>query len=115
MEIIKDITHLLSSGKTALFCGAGFSLHAGIPLAREIEMGIFKNLKVSPDHVNTYVNKKIPFERTMETLLSNSQFRENVRRLKKRKQYRSDIHRKGIRGNYLMSSVYLICDMLRES
>jgi tetratricopeptide (TPR) repeat protein len=68
----KDIAEFLASGKTAVFCGAGLSHQAGIPLVNEMETGILTHLGVTPARIESYVAEHVPFEATMETLLSNS-------------------------------------------
>lgn len=60
----KDIADFLASGKIAVFCGAGLSHQAGIPIVNEIERGILTHLGVTPALIENYVAQHLPFEAT---------------------------------------------------
>ncbi len=63
---------MLGVHNSVIFCGAGISLHSGIPLVSQITESVFESLSVSSEHVNEFKTTNLPFEAFMEVLFTHT-------------------------------------------
>jgi len=62
----------IKNKEMVVFCGAGISLHSGLPIVNELVPYILQKLEVSKKGIDTITNANLPFEAFMETLRDNS-------------------------------------------
>jgi tetratricopeptide (TPR) repeat protein len=59
----------LRGRQLGVFCGAGISLHSGIPLANNIVETVLDHLRIVKNDRQAFLDAKLPFELVMEVLL----------------------------------------------
>lgn len=62
----------LEEGELAIFCGAGVSIHSGIPAAWSIISSLLQAMRVGSDDSKAVIESDIPFELLMEIFDNNS-------------------------------------------
>lgn len=73
-EIIHEYGERIKAQRTIVFCGAGISIHSGLPSATDFVNSVLNKLDISNENVKVYWNRKekLPFESFMETLYENT-------------------------------------------
>lgn len=71
-EIIHEYAERIKAQRTIVFCGAGISIHSGLPSASGFVDSVLTKLDISDEKAKVYKEAKLPFESFMETLYENT-------------------------------------------
>jgi tetratricopeptide (TPR) repeat protein len=72
MNFNQEIVQALKFQKLVVFCGAGISLHSGLPLSNQFINYMLNKLEASESNKKVYLDSNLPFEAFIETLLGDS-------------------------------------------
>ena len=65
---IQELIDAIQSNETVVFCGAGISIHSGLPSANNLIWYVLGELGISEREVNIIINSELPFEAFIDTL-----------------------------------------------
>ncbi|NIM17741.1 MAG: tetratricopeptide repeat protein [Candidatus Aminicenantes bacterium] len=71
-ELIYNCIEGIASKKMVIFCGAGISMHSGLPLANDFVLDVLKKMDVSKQDSEILLNANLPFESFMEVLIQDN-------------------------------------------
>lgn len=74
-EFFHDMIKNLKANETIVFCGAGISMHSGLPLANNLVRYILKKINFSVEEIETVIKAEFPFEAFIEILRGESDIR----------------------------------------
>lgn len=74
-RIVRFINNKFKKGSLCVFCGAGISLHSGIPLASTLIKAVLKYLKFNEEEKKSFLRADLPFESVVEMLFETTDLR----------------------------------------
>ncbi len=71
-KFLYELNEEIKRKEIVVFCGAGISLHSGLPMANELVRAILAKLSVLSEEAESIINSSLPFEAFIEILNENS-------------------------------------------
>ncbi len=70
-KLFSDLIKGIKNKETAFFCGAGISIHSGLPSANDLSSRILNKLGLNNEGIKDILNSDLPFEAFIQTVRNN--------------------------------------------